>query len=347
MPTDNVNQVLNRFPNIVSMDLQAVLGVDDTTVSLIAKLSGARRLHTLNLSSTRITDVGLASLVAVCTSLTQLRVSHCQPVSNEGAASVARACPQLKWIDVSATAVHDNGMTELATHCPQLVFADFSWCPGTDVGLGSFARLATSIRSLRVPARASDTGVDEVSSKLTNLYSLGLVRLPVTDDALIRIGERITTLRSLHLAHCDVVSDRGLEGFAQINTGLTLFNLRNPGMLVSDRGVGYVVRNCTTLRSIKLRSCARFTNLALESIAVNAKLINNLELHTLSAVQSVSVQSVIDHCVYMRSLVIFNCQLIPPKEAADLMKAVATRPPPIFERLVSLRASAAQTAADV
>lgn len=313
------------LPSLLHVCLASCNKILDSGAISLAGSSFAGNLLSLNLTSTKVSDEGVLSIAATMTNLTQIRLSHCQTATDRGLCAVARSCTKLRWIDFSATGAGNQTLVALANSCPEMFFADFSWCPAGDTGLQSIARLSTNLLSLRVPAHATDAGVDAISQHCTTLSSIGFVRLQLTDDGLINAATRLTSVRSIHVAHCELVSDRGLEGMAAARPNLTAFNLRTPGMLVSDRGVGHVVRNCTELRSLKLRSCTRITDLALESIAVNLKNLSSLELHSLASITTRGLGSMIEHNMRLRNLTIIGCQHIGERERLGAIRIITTR----------------------
>lgn len=314
------------FSSLAALNLNDCVHFTDQDAIVVASMPFAPLLHTLDLSKTRVGNEGLAALAAVCTRLTALRLSHLTGVQDVSAMQVVQNNPGLTFLDLSVTSVLDDTIRMVASTCTALRFLDLSWVQSTNDSLAVLARDLTSVRSLRVPMRATAEGIDQVSLLMTGLTSLGLVAMPVTDDALIRCGQRLTNLVALHLAQVELVSDRGLEGFAEHHSKMRLLQIRKPGMLVSDRGLGHFLRRSPTLHTLKLRAAPRITDLSLESIGFNvASSIEVLELNSMCSMSYATVFKLLQSATRIRSLHIDGCQHITSDQSKVLMQIANSR----------------------
>lgn len=315
--------IMSRFSHLHSFDLNGCKLVNDEMLVYMTRMPLAKQMLQLDISSTRVTQTGLNAVADVCTSLRLFRASHVA-ATDDVYARIVRNNTMLTYLDLSATSSVDGAVKAAGESCPDLVFLDLSWCHATDVGCLAVAKGCKKLTSFRFPSHATDVGVRQIGSNLTQLRSVGFVRLNVTDDALTEFVSNVKTLSSIHVAHCELISDRGIESMSAIcNSGLASFNLRSPGMLVSDRSIGHIARNCINLQVLKLRGCGRITDLGLESLGFNLDNLKMLELHTLPAITPRTVQHLIEQCASLRKLTIIACDRL-VERAKDLMELAKT-----------------------
>lgn len=317
---------LRPFSSLVALNLSSCVHFSDRDAVAVAAMAFAPFLRTIDLSRTSVGGAGVAALGAVCSRLSTLKLSRLQGVDDDSAVRIVQNNPGLVTLDLSVTSVGDETVRMTGMTCTTLRFLDLSWVNSGDASLSVVTRNLTSLRTLRVPHRSTTNAVDEIAQFLTGLTSLGLVAMHVTDDSLIRCGQLMTNLLSLHLAHAELVSDRGLEQFAEHHHNVRLLEIRTPGMLVSDRGLGHFIRRSPNLRTLKLRSSGRFTDLTLESIGFHlVTSLESLELVSLPSITYPTLSKLLDKANRVRVLHVEGCQNISSEQFKALKQTVSTR----------------------
>lgn len=320
-------QYLEPFKFLRQLCLSSSAAFGDEDAICLSTMPFCATLLSLELSSTMVTSVGMSALARQCKSLVKIRISYLQNVQSDSIALLAHNCNDLSWIDLSASGVGDEGILAIASNCTNAVFLDCSWCSAGDVSLRAIAYNMTNLKSLRTPAQGTDEGLDAVSLRLTQLTSIGIVRMDVSDDAFVRLGQRLHNLSSLHIAGARMISDRGLQDFADRNTRLKNFNFRTPGILATDRGLSYLIRKSPNMRNIKLRSCHTLvSDITIESIAFNLPYLESLELHSLArSVTFPVVSKLVEHCLLLRHLSVVHCDNFTPENVESLLLLTSAR----------------------
>lgn len=321
-PSGSFSTMILPYSRLRVLDLNGASHFCDDDAVAVSRMPFVPSLSCLDLRQTTITDTGLGVFASLCTSLTKIRLSHLQQVTDRSVVQLVQANPRLDFVEFSATGIRDPTLEAIASCCPLVSFLDVSWTSASDAGIDRLTQVMTSLRTLRVPSHLTDAGLDTISSRLTGLTSLGLVRCGISDDGLVRCGQRLKNIISLHLAHLEFVSDRGVAAYVTEHPFLRSLDIRAPGMLFSDRGVGHVARNSPLLRVLKLRSCARITDLSLESIAFHLTSLSVLELHTLPSITHAVLDAVVNKLGLLTSLSIVNCSGCTFEQGRAMMRRV-------------------------
>src|SRR5215218_1032071 len=151
--------------------------IDDADLERVATLSD---LRALDLSHTRITDLGFRSLKPL-TKLQSLSLYYAEQFG-DGALTIARGWKELKRLNVRGTKITDAGVAQLAEH-PSLESLDVGFSLFTDNGFEAL----TSIPGLRQLAvggnKITDVGLNYVRL-MPNLRRLDLNGVQRTDSGL-------------------------------------------------------------------------------------------------------------------------------------------------------------------
>lgn len=105
-------------PNIQIITLQNVRGITDTGLIKLGK--SCLKLHTIDLSYTKITDTGLIAFAKSTPNLEVICLGGLLDVTDAGLSELAKACPQLRFITLDGTHLSAAGLTELAKTCRKL-----------------------------------------------------------------------------------------------------------------------------------------------------------------------------------------------------------------------------------
>lgn len=111
---------------------------------------GCRRLQTLILAETSVSDAGLRLLSSHVHSLTWLNLSHCVSVGSVGVQHIAAASPHLQRLNLEWCPIGDTALEALAG-CPKLHYLNLGYCRKiTDFGLLALATHCPLLRCLLI-----------------------------------------------------------------------------------------------------------------------------------------------------------------------------------------------------
>jgi internalin A len=201
----------DRAGRVTGVDLRASWVTD----SDLADLAALPHLAHLDLSQTRITDLGLQQLKSA-PAIVELNLYYAEQITDEGLAAV-KGWKKLKRINLRGTKVTDTTLEHLS-HVKTLEAIDVGFAQITDVGLDHLASL-TSLKELVIGGnKLTDTGLQALR-QLTGLTSLSLGGSQRTDSGLWSISlteqglDAVVTLKNLRELRLDgmPVTARWLE----------------------------------------------------------------------------------------------------------------------------------------
>jgi Leucine-rich repeat (LRR) protein len=236
-------------------------------------LSDLASLRTLDLEETPLTEAGLKE-VAGLKNLQALNLAQTK-VTNDGLKALAR-CKRLQSLDLSRTQVTGAGLKPLEK-LKRLRTLSLSEIPITDEGLKVVSNLKNLQRlylfsqmkyadpALKRLARVTEKGLEELG-RLDKLVSLQLSGLPVTNEVLEELAEKLENLQELELADTEV-TNKGLTALAKLGT-LQELNLANTQ--VTNKGLKALAR-LTNLRWLSLAN-TQVTGDGLKALAPFKKL---------------------------------------------------------------------------
>eukprot|EP00752_Nemacystus_decipiens_P014289 g12709.t1 len=265
LPADDVLYHLNDgAPWHGRLDLSG-WGVDDDDMPVVAKVVLANvdaKEDTGGVTSLildkcwRLTDEGMKALARPfldqSTSpnrLEEFSAAGCSLLTNESAYCVHRAFGKLLSVDVSGTAITDDGIQLILGASKVVRSLGLRDLPGlTDRGLGAILQCIKRRRKLQ---------------------SLSLCRsLRFTDGGLLSLLSAGGLLRALEIHGCSQLSElclMGLQRAAFTSTNLKTLDLR--GMAIADIAFGWVAQGCKVLENLNISRCPLLTDLALEYLA--------------------------------------------------------------------------------
>jgi hypothetical protein len=228
--TDECVTPLARLCNLQSLDLAYCEGIRGHG---FAKFAASGALRELNLESTGLDGIGAAEIARI-TSLELLDLASCNSLQDNGLIALF-------------------GLTDLRSLCVQgclhLSAAAF-------VGLGRL----TQLQSFNATYTKFGTEAAVQLAALTQLENLRLSDTAIDSSALSHIS-RTVTLRSLDLAECPRVGDRGLGHLAAL-TNLEYLRLEKTG--ITGKGLRHLAK-MTKLRSLDLQ-CTNVDGAGLEAL---------------------------------------------------------------------------------
>ncbi|CAI7772786.1 unnamed protein product [Closterium sp. NIES-53] len=205
-----------------------------------------------------ITDAGLISLAASCSSLTELDLYRCEGVSCAGIAAVAQACTGLSTLNLSyCHRVRDAALIAIARHCPRLRNLEVRDAPLlTSAGLLAIAGHLPPTQAPPSTCSAEGGGQQEAGGAggrvwgCRELQEVDVKQCTGVDDAgFIALAHGCPDLRQANLSYTSI-SDAGLGAMAGMAC-MTKFNLVHCSRL-SMPGLEAALTCCVGLKKVKL-----------------------------------------------------------------------------------------------
>jgi hypothetical protein len=201
----------DRAGRVTGVDLRASW-VTDSDLPTLAALP---HLAHLDLSQTRITDLGLQQLKSA-PGIVELNLYYAEQITDEGMAAV-KGWKKLKRVNLRGTKVTDTTLEHLS-HVATLEAIDVGFAQITDVGLDHLASLPNLKELVIGGNKLTDTGLQALR-QLTGLTSLSLGGAQRTDSGLWSISlteqglDAVVTLKNLRELRLDgmPVTARWLE----------------------------------------------------------------------------------------------------------------------------------------
>ena len=178
----------------------------------------------VNVASSRATNATPAALAASCPHLTDLDLSGCYDIGDEGLCSLAAGCPAITTLDLGDCDVGDEGLRSLAAGCPAIHTLILSNC-------FSFSGKLLGLLGALVTLKLDESDVDDEGMK--NLSN---------------------TLKALNLMNCEAITNTGLGSLADRCPNLTSLCLAGC-VQVTDAGMVSLASGCLALRYVDLRGC--------------------------------------------------------------------------------------------
>tara|TARA_B110001452_G_scaffold242393_1_gene225167 strand:+ start:213 stop:2873 length:2661 start_codon:yes stop_codon:yes gene_type:complete len=222
-------------------------------------------LSELDLRGSKVTERGLDLVAKTCGSrLLSLDLSQCvRLLSDAGVVALLGGCPRLTRLDLSHCRFTDVTIEAAAQNCPALTSLDYSW-NGSGVGDRSARAVAAHCR------------------KLTHLALCGS---RVTDGALLSLACACTSLVTLEVRGCHLLSEAGFVAVASQlprQTRLHLAQWRH----VSDASVDLLARKCLRLTELDVSMCDRVGDEAVARAASGFPQLRTLSCYGVGRLQT-------------------------------------------------------------
>jgi Leucine-rich repeat (LRR) protein len=194
--------------NLIAADLRASW-VSDGELAMLGRVPTLRQV---DLSMTRVTDLGLRSL-RTASALEEVNLYYAELITDEGLGAV-RGWPRLKRLNLRGTKASDNALEYLSA-TPELEWLDLGYSQITDSGLYRLAGL-TKLKTLVLGGnKLTETGLASIS-ELPAIERLDLGGKQRTDSGLwsvsiseagARVLVRMTGLKELRLTGATVSAE--------------------------------------------------------------------------------------------------------------------------------------------
>lgn len=288
----------------------SLLGCRNITDKALKGLSGCANLRRLCISDNdKITGVGVRGMARACKSLTNIVITRCVKVGNEGLMALA-GC-NLFYIDLSdCIALTDPGIRSLSEGIlprRNLQHLDLSRCNGiTESGFFYICMRLTNITHLRLrDCRNLTDSSFECASELRRLEVLDISGCTkIGDETLILIGNtRRPTLRHVNVSGCSLIGDSGIEGLVKHCDGLFSMDVSFCNQLTYDAIYHLTFRN-RHLHYLNLQGCTMLNNKIIPLICGCCTVLAHLNLFGLTQLTNEALEKYLKRCKGLQTMII-------------------------------------------
>ena len=215
-------------------------------------------LINVNLSQcTSITSLTLIRLAKICGKLRQLYLVGCPLICDEGMKAVAKSCPVLEILDISAGGLGrvsriGSGVYWIGRHCPSL-----------KVFRGNFCKL-------------NDKAIVSVAQGCSFITVVSLKCMEKVGDDSLRALSNCKCLQRITLSSCKAITDDGVIALVRGCHRLIVLDLSNT--LVTDESVFNISMFCRLLKSLLLRNCFKVTERSISQILTRCLSIERFDI---------------------------------------------------------------------
>ncbi|KAK4396062.1 F-box/LRR-repeat protein 3 [Sesamum angolense] len=250
--------------------------VDLALADSLQKLS---MLQSIKLDGCQVTCSGLKAIGNWCVSLTELSLSKCVGVTDEGLSSLVTKHKDLKKLDITCCRkITHVSLAHITNSCTSLVSLKMESC--TFISAEAFVLIGQRCQLLEeldlTDNEIDDEGLKSIS-RCSRLSSLKLgICLNITDQGLIHIGLCCSKLKELDLYRSAGITDSSISAIARGCSGIEMINIAYC-KFISDRSFMSLAK-CPKLKTLESRGCPLITSLGLTAVAVGCKQLAKLDI---------------------------------------------------------------------
>eukprot|EP01130_Rhizamoeba_saxonica_P002485 TRINITY_DN12279_c0_g1_i1.p1 TRINITY_DN12279_c0_g1~~TRINITY_DN12279_c0_g1_i1.p1 ORF type:complete len:374 (+),score=33.42 TRINITY_DN12279_c0_g1_i1:125-1246(+) len=207
------------------------------------------KLNNINLSHTKITDLGIRAIVTKCKDLNVLKIHGCVNLTDLSLSMVAKYCKDLEYLDISGTNIGNMGVQLILQECKNLKVLKLNDCK--NIGNQILPYLCYYSKSLnRLYLRktnVSNKGICYILQSI-QLQTLSVAFLDVS-DVVLKSMEKQTNLTLVDLSFCYNISLTSLVTF--VDKVPTLTNLQLFGIPFSTKEK-CILSRCAELANVNI-----------------------------------------------------------------------------------------------
>jgi len=202
------------------------LDISNTSKKNLNIVAGATQIKAFN------------EIVSSFPSLTTLKISNNEGVTDTVILELARHCPGLTSLDISSIplqwgwvgngirrcGITDAGITEFAIHLSNLQELNISYCEITNIGITAIARSCNSLLVLDISYNdVNDIGITEVARHCFKLQTFNIRECRnITDTSLTEIATHLaSSLLDINVQGCNKITNAGIIALARQCSSLT------------------------------------------------------------------------------------------------------------------------------
>ncbi|KAJ3152035.1 hypothetical protein HDU89_001682 [Geranomyces variabilis] len=280
--------------------LQYLQLTENTKVSAFALekfLKLAPALIRLDLSSTNLSEAGLASVLQYSRALTHLKLDQCANITGEAFSPYAETEPDsrrlaLLDVSISGTQFRSESVALLAKSCPNLRHVDLTNCQQVSHSTLVDLKDAPTLISLRI----------------TGINTSHCAPMSINDSLLLMAGE-CTAIEVFSIAKCPTLTEMGFSNIALAWISLRELNVSQCQQL-NDAALTLLSRSCSGLHSLLVATCPRIGDGGIVKVIKNLRELNYLDISNNANVTDLSVMEISQLGDCLTKLNISNCRKI-------------------------------------
>jgi len=348
-----VKELVMHNPNLEQLGLTASKQFTNKSVKLIAE--HCSRLQVLRLkNSERISDKTIELVLRNCTRLTELSLAGCKKIKGTAFKAFTgskKRLLHLQKLDLSSCELNKSGFKQLTKVCSDLQALNFApLATSFKITPGDFLTLIHNCKNLLVLDLSNyhfemDTILIEVSRCCTQLTTLLLDGIGMTDYGLQNVVQNCARLETLRFRYGDGVTDNSLLQIAKSCSSLKSLTLdfwnKFNRLSVSDQAIKSLsLCNCLImtgacfpetgyfpfLQYLNLSECIQLNDFAIRRITESCPNLKHLELNNLNNLTAASLEAIAVGCPLLEELSLKQCACFKD----DAMKSVLQVMPKLF-----------------
>ena len=264
------------------LQLGHLSNLTDVSISQLCKLTS---LKMLSLRGCKLVhDIAIQKLTEGCRNLERIDLADCNEIGNDSLLAIAANCPQSRMFMLNnCNCLTDSGIVALIKNCPLM---EKLFCTGCrDISDGSLIHFAAPEASsgmltlfLQDCDRITDESLAPALQRMTSLRTLCLRGCVLVTGRSIRALNAASYLCTLDLGSCNLIQNDDLEAVIPNLVNIRYLSLGGLSDL-RDSGVICVSRSCRKLVWLSLKLCNRISDESLQALAVNCTHLGSLGLH--------------------------------------------------------------------
>lgn len=250
--------------------------VDLALADSLQKLS---MLQSIKLDGCKVTCSGLKAIGNWCVSLSELSLSKCLGVTDEGLSSLVTKHKDLRKLDITCCRkITHASVAHITNSCSSLVSLKMESC--ALILAEAFVLIGQRCQFLE-ELDVTDNEIDDEGlkaiSRCSQLKSLKLgICLNISDEGLVHIGIGCSKLNELDLYRSDGIGDSSISAIATGCPGLEMINIAYCKS-ITDRSL-MSLSNCSKLNTLESRGCPLITSVGLEAVSTGCKQLSKLDI---------------------------------------------------------------------
>lgn len=250
--------------------------VDLALADSLQKLS---MLQSIKLDGCKVTCSGLKAIGNWCVSLSELSLSKCLGVTDEGLSSLVTKHKDLRKLDITCCRkITHASVAHITNSCSSLVSLKMESC--ALILAEAFVLIGQRCQFLE-ELDVTDNEIDDEGlkaiSRCSQLKSLKLgICLNISDEGLVHIGIGCSKLKELDLYRSDGIGDSSISAIATGCPGLEMINIAYCKS-ITDRSL-MSLSNCSKLNTLESRGCPLITSVGLEAVSTGCKQLSKLDI---------------------------------------------------------------------
>lgn len=361
-----LKELITQLPAIEQLSLYASKTLTNKGVKLIAE--NCSRLQVLKLKcSERISDKSIEAILRSCTGLTELSLFGCKKFKGTAFKSFTASTSSIRLtkkrtlhlqkLNLSSCELSKKGFKQLTKICSDLQALHFSPLSTSFKITGAdFLVLIHNCKNLLVLDLSNyhfemDTILIEVSRCCTQLHTLLLDGIGISNYGLQNVVQSCSRLETLRFRYGDDVTDASLHQIAKSCTGLKSLTLdfwnKFNRISVSDQAIKSLLQSCTNLtelslcnclvltgacfpetgyfpflQSLNLADCIQLNDFAIRRITESCPNLKRLELNSLNNLNAASLDAIALCCPLLEELYLISCGCFKDESIKNLLKVM-------------------------